>query len=242
MTLKELIEQGEKLSANSYYSDGWGPFIREKEKLKEWQRTALMYIQTEYPQHQQTQDFDTLVQKDSQLKKHCDELIAILKAFDIIQPSNENLDYNNVLSLIFNNFHTCTRQLKRRHDNRPTLEIIDEYDVQDLLHALLRLHFEDVRPEEWTPSYAGNSNRMDFLLSNEEIAIEVKMTRKGLEDKNIGEQLIVDITKYQKHPRCKTLYCFIFDPEGKIRNPRGLEQDLEKCSTALNIKVYIRPL
>ena len=146
------------------------------------------------------------------------------------------------MTSLFNNFHTCTRQLKRRHDNRPTLEIIDEYDVQDLLHALLRLHFEDVRPEEWTPSYAGNSNRMDFLLSNEEIAIEVKMTRKGLEDKNIGEQLIVDITKYQKHPRCKTLYCFIFDPEGKIRNPRGLEQDLEKCSTALNIKVYIRPL
>lgn len=40
----------------------------------------------------------------------------------------------------------------------------DEYDVQDLPHALLLLYFDDVRAEEWTPSYAGKSARMDFLL------------------------------------------------------------------------------
>jgi hypothetical protein len=33
----------------------------------------------------------------------------------------------------------------------------DEYDVQDLLYALLRIFFDDVRPEEWTPSFAGKS-------------------------------------------------------------------------------------
>jgi hypothetical protein len=49
-----------------------------------------------------------------------------------------------------------------RHDGRPTLGVGDEYDVQDLLHALLRLFFDDIRPEERTPSYAGESTRMDF--------------------------------------------------------------------------------
>lgn len=38
------------------------------------------------------------------------------------------------------------------------------------------------------PSYAGGSKRMDFLLKDGEIAIEVKMMiRNGLKDKEIGE-------------------------------------------------------
>lgn len=242
MTLKEHIEQGEQLSADSYDDNRFGTWIRNKERLQEWKRIALMFVQNEYPQHQQTQNFNHIVQQRSQLKKDCDELIAILKAFNAIQPLNKDADYDGILSLIFNNFHTCARQLKRRHTNKPTIELENEYDVQDLLHALLRLHFEDVRPEEWTPSYAGNSNRMDFLLNNEEIAIEVKMTRKGLEDKEVGEQLIIDIAKYQIHPKCKTLYCFVYDPDGRIRNPRGLEQDLQQTKSEIKIKAYIRPL
>jgi hypothetical protein len=61
-------------------------------------------------------------------------------------------------------FHAIARQLAQRRVNKPPFEIKDEYDVQDLLHALLRLHFDDIRPEEWTPSYGGGSSRMDFLL------------------------------------------------------------------------------
>jgi hypothetical protein len=61
-------------------------------------------------------------------------------------------------------FHSIARQLAQRREDRTTLEIEDEYDVQDLLHALLRLYFDDIRPEEWTPSYGGASSRMDFLL------------------------------------------------------------------------------
>ncbi len=121
------------------------------------------------------------------------------------------------------------------------MEIEDEYDVQDLLCALLKLHFKDVRPEEWTPSYAGGSNRMDFLLKEEQIAIEVKMTRKSLIDKEIGDQLIIDIAKYKNHPNCKTLYCFIYDPDALIRNPKGLSSDLEMLGDGLTVRVFIRP-
>ena len=59
----------------------------------------------------------------------------------------------HLVKLICHRFHVVAKQLAHRRENRPTLTIGDEYDVQDLLHALLRLHFEDVRPEEWTPSY-----------------------------------------------------------------------------------------
>ena len=46
---------------------------------------------------------------------------------------------------------------------------------------------------------------MDFLLKNEKIVIEIKKTRVGLTAKKLGEQLIVDIEKYQQHPDCKYL-------------------------------------
>lgn len=97
------------------------------------------------------------------------------------------------LERICNRFHAVARQLRHRHDNRGTLDVNDEYDVQDLLHALLCLHFDDIRREEWTPSYAGKSTRMDFLLKNEEFVIEVKKTRQRLDTRQIGEELIIDI-------------------------------------------------
>lgn len=156
----------------------------------------------------------------------------------------DNLPSLNTISIIENickKFHLVARQLRDRHDERPTIEIEDEYDVQDLLHALLTLHFDDIRPEEWTPSYAGSSSRMDFLLKNEQVVIEAKKTRKGLGAKEVGEQLIVDIQKYQTHPDCKTLICFVYDPEGRIPNPKGIENDLNCVEGDLIVKVIIAP-
>ena len=133
------------------------------------------------------------------------------------------------------------RQLRVRHDNRQTLDVEDEYDLQDILHALLHLFFDDVRPEEYTPSYAGKSTRMDFLLKEESVVIEAKMTKKGLGAKEVGEQLIVDIAHYKTHPNCKTLICLVYDPEHRIGNPRGIERDLSKKSDGLDIKVFVVP-
>ena len=92
-----------------------------------------------------------------------------------------------LLGSLCERFHLVAQQLRDRHDNRGTLEVEDEYDTQDLIHSLLHLHFDDIRPEEWTPSYAGGSSRMDFLLKQEKIVIEVKKTRKGLGAKEVGE-------------------------------------------------------
>jgi hypothetical protein len=34
---------------------------------------------------------------------------------------------------ICNRFHLIASQIRNRHDNRPTIDVEDEYDVQDLL-------------------------------------------------------------------------------------------------------------
>ncbi len=111
------------------------------------------------------------------------------------------------------------------HDDRETLTISDEYDVQDLLGAILRGLFDDVRPEEYSPSYAGGSSKTGiiFFLKREKTVIEIKMADAKLRDKQIGEQLIIDIKRYQQHPDCKRLICFVYDPGGFLKNPGGLE-------------------
>jgi len=145
------------------------------------------------------------------------------------------------LNQILDRFHLIVRQLRSRYNSRPTLDISDEYDVQDLLHALLKLEFDDVRSEEWTPSYAGGSSRIDFLLKKEEILIEVKKTRTGLKEKQVREQLAIDIQQYRAHPDFKRLICFVYDPEGLVANPRGVEADLASDQDGFSVKVFIRP-
>jgi len=146
-----------------------------------------------------------------------------------------------LLEQIFDRFHLIAKQIRQRFDERETLAIKDEYDVQDLLHSLLHLNFDDIRKEEWNPSYAGSSSRSDFLLKNEKTIIEVKMTRKGLKAKELGEQLIIDKVKYKVHPDCKILYCFVYDPSGYIDNPKGIENDLSEKSEDFKVIVKIVP-
>ncbi|MDD9974060.1 MAG: DUF2321 domain-containing protein [Candidatus Poribacteria bacterium] len=147
-----------------------------------------------------------------------------------------------VLQKVFSRFHLITQKLRKRYGGREPFEVTDEHDVQDLLDVLLTPHFGSIRPEETTPGYAGKSARIDFLLKEEKIGIEVKMTRKGLTAKGIGDQLIVDIARYKEHPNCDTLICFIYDPEYKIKNRHPLIEDLQKQSTdTLKVVVFIHP-
>jgi hypothetical protein len=117
----------------------------------------------------------------------------------------------------------------------------DSLDVQELFHAILLLDFPDVRKEEWVPSYAGAASRMDFLLKPQETVIEIKKTRDGLNARELGEQLIIDIAKYGQHPNCSQLLCFVYDPELRIANPCGIENDLSGVRGDLYVTVIINP-
>lgn len=138
----------------------------------------------------------------------------------------ENQSAETLVLQICRRFHRMAQQLTARHGERATLVIGDEYDVQDLMHAMLVLFFDDVRPETYTPNYAGSSSRTDFLLWKERIVIEAKMTRKSLSQKDVANQLIVDKARYAADSRCGTLICFVYDPGGFCENPEALENDL----------------
>lgn len=164
-----------------------------------------------------------------------------------IVTTNEASPSDNVQNLLValdktvNRFHAVVMQLRDRHSQRPTLDVNDEYDVQDLMHSLLRINFDDVRAEEWVPSYAGAASRTDFLLPQIETVVEIKKTRQGLNARAVGEQLIIDIAKYKRHPQCRLLVCFVYDPEGRIANPSGIENDLNSGDHGIEVRVSIVP-
>ncbi len=175
------------------------------------------------------------------LKSKVQKLIDILKInFDNGLDSSE-FTSNFFIENIFLKFHQVVKQLRKRHNNAETLDVQNEYDVQDLLHSLLRIHFDDIVPEDYTPSYAGVNSRIDFILPQEKIAIETKMTRKGLDRKRLISELNDDIAFYQKHPNCNVLYILVYDPEERIENPRGIESELNRKHNEMEVKLFIVP-
>lgn len=129
--------------------------------------------------------------------------------------------------------------LGKRYDGRAPFVVRDEYDVQDLLGGVLRAIFGDVREEDPAPIRAGGSSRVDFILKSQRIAVEVKMTREGLKDRTLGDQLIDDIERYRSHPDCDALVAIIYDPDRNVSNPAGLENDLSRDDRGLTVRVAI---
>lgn len=249
--INDLIEEGNKYQfQNNCYSEEYGTYSRPSDEMQSWIACVEDFIidnfGTNSAPYRLYKEFDKKClygNYQNEFDKQKSKLIAALKACLRIQPKTkiDNIKIDFILMAIFNRFHIVVKQLRNRHNSRPTIDVDDEYDVQDLLHGLLRLFFNDVRAEEWCPSYAGGSSRMDFLLKDEKIILEVKKTRKGLDDKELGKQLIEDKAKYQVHPDCKKLICFIYDPEGRIINPQGLINDLKSQNGAFEVTIIIKP-
>lgn len=116
----------------------------------------------------------------------------------------------------------------RRYDKVgvPAPVIGNEADLQVLVDALLRLQYRDVRAEDLVPQSAGGGSRVDFLLQESGVVVETKMTRSTLTDKKVGEELLVDWARYQRHPECKAIFALVYDPNRLLKNPGGLQNDL----------------
>lgn len=117
----------------------------------------------------------------------------------------------------------------------------DDYDLQDLLCALLKFEFEEVGSDEWTPPYTAGSPRTTLLIDKERTAVIAKKTRPGLTAKELAEQVAADAERYAARPHCANLFCFIYDPEGRIGSPKRLETDLTSVSDAFTVDVLVAP-
>jgi hypothetical protein len=137
-------------------------------------------------------------------------------------------------------FHAVVRQLRLRRDNRTTLDVQDELDVHDLLYTLLRYELDEVAQAEWPAGGRETPPRAMSLLPRHRLAILTMMTKSGLGPREIAEQLTADAAVFPATEH-QTLFCFIYDPEGRIGNPRGLEAELTRVSDTQIVEVLIAP-
>jgi hypothetical protein len=67
------------------------------------------------------------------------------------------------------------------------------------------------------------------------------MTRQSLGQNELVKQLIVDKAQYEAHPDCRTLVCFVYDPQLRLVNPEALEHDLSGGDRELDTFVIVSP-
>ena len=230
-TLKQLIDEGHNYGMNAkldYFDhEAWVNESLQNDFLR-WSRKALHHLEKYHPNISDTKEDGDKLKKDHQ-ECHIETyklIISVLESLD--DESYVEVDNNDcLLDTVLNRFGLFARQLNRRHDNRKGIDIQNEYDVQDLLHALLVAYFDDVRAEDPVQQCAGGSSRVDFFIADISTVIEVKMTRKGLEDKEIGDQILVDIGRYAKRTDIRRMVFFIYDPNHLLKNPNGLKDDIQ---------------
>ncbi|MFO0774168.1 MAG: hypothetical protein U0172_05850 [Nitrospiraceae bacterium] len=154
---------------------------------------------------------------------------------------DEHHDTDTIIRKVCARFHTIARQLRLRGEYRATLDVEDDRDVQDLLYALLRYELDEVAPQEWTPSYPVSSPSVALVLPSLRLGIVAKKTKSGVGPRELGQQLLLDCQELAKPNGYARLVCFIYDPEGRIGNPRSLEAELRGIDLTIRIDTIIYP-
>ncbi|HEV3257641.1 MAG TPA: DUF2321 domain-containing protein [Gemmataceae bacterium] len=147
-----------------------------------------------------------------------------------------------VLETFLRRLPRTIRALRSRHDNRPPFRVADEHDLEDLLRALLPLYFDQVLPESRTPSYAPGT-RTDFLIVAENpaglTAVLVKHIAPALGERQLAQHWEEDVTYYARQPRCRLVVGFVYDPEGRLHDPRQLEATWSKQPGPVGLRCVI---
>ena len=50
--------------------------------------------------------------------------------------------------------------------------------------------------------------------------VETKITRDRLDQPKVVDELVSDKVHYRQHPYCKTLVCFVYDPDHRLGQSR----------------------
>jgi REase_DpnII-MboI len=134
------------------------------------------------------------------------------------------------------------RKLADRGNGRPGLEVINEYDVQDLAETALRALFTDVVREDPAPKNAGSSKRIDLTIPSASIVIECKYVRDARHATKIADELKIDFESYHEHPACQSLFVYIYDPCNYISDPVAFAESLHGLRQKRNHTFSVRVL
>jgi hypothetical protein len=119
---------------------------------------------------------------------------------------------------------SAARILGKRQHGKPTYEITDEYDVQDLLHAVLRAYLKYSVHEEPLAKVGGSrSGRADVAIEELGAIIEVKFVRGPSDQQRVVDEYSNDLLLYTKWPHLKHFIYVIYN-SNDLRDPEALDK------------------
>jgi len=162
----------------------------------------------------------------------------------LLQTKFVNKTADELVRDILNNFSNAIQKIiSGRRLNHPDFKIEDEYDVQDISYVILKSIFPNLREEDPIPKVGGKSTKIDLILREEKILIEVKMIKaKDSNETHFIEQLKVDFESYHECKWLRKLFCFVYDPYKKtqdISNFNDLNGERTKGEHNFNVEVIV---
>ncbi|MCB9001216.1 MAG: hypothetical protein H6537_04485 [Bacteroidales bacterium] len=155
-----------------------------------------------------------------------------------------NKSAEEIVQYVLNNFSNAIQKIiKDRRKDHPEYIIEDEYDVQDILYVILKSIFPNLRDEDPIPKVGAKSTKIDLIIREERILIEVKMIKsKDTNETHFIEELKIDFESYHECQWLNKLYCFVYDPYKKTRdisNFKDLNGERIKGEHRYNVEVII---
>ena len=159
-----------------------------------------------------------------------------------LHQASDVIKHLDALASTFKRLPNYLRTLKNKSSqNFQAPQIYREKDLQVVVLALLRLLYSNVNDEDPASKHAGGSSIPDFTIRDIGVAVETKMVRDGQKDKDVGAELLVDYGRYPKHPDCQAIFVIVYDPKGRLDNPRSLEIDLSNDGPGVPTRVIVIP-
>lgn len=175
-------------------------------------------------------DDDLMLVRVEHLKKWQDNISAYATLFFPVLPADVSTSAIQIVEQVCASVRVAARCLQNRRKvkgyNQKNYEVDNEFDVQDLLHALLKSYFPTADIECPVSKIAQTaSSRPDIQIPEHGIFIEAKFVREGDDQKKLLEQLILDCDYYSAWADLKLLIFLIYDTN-KLMNPIGLTTHL----------------
>jgi hypothetical protein len=132
----------------------------------------------------------------------------------------------------------AARFLGSRREGKQPYRIADEYDVQDLLHAVIRAYFKYSIDEEPIGKVGGaRSARADLALPDVNTLIEVKFVRGPKDQQRIVEEFAQDLLLYTAWAPLQTFIYMVYN-SADLRDPEAVARLQGNGNTELNGKKY----
>jgi hypothetical protein len=185
------------------------------------------------------QSISSITEIDVQLQILLEDIESTLLKIKFLNKSTDELVRN-----VLHNFSNAIKKIiSGRRLNHPNFKIEDEYDVQDILYVILKSVFPNLREEDPIPKVGGKSTKIDLIIREEKIMIEVKMIKlKDSNETHFIEQLKADFESYHECKWLRQLFCFVYDPYKKTRdisNFNDLNGERTKGEHNFNVEVIV---